>query len=86
MIHKVHLPSLIRKPLEAQHGEDTLYQIFFEDFPEFGAVKPDSMRSFNGFSRVLIKPGTTNQMHVHEDQEQVYFVLQGEGVIQIGDE
>lgn len=75
-----------RMPLEEQHGEDTLYQIFFEDFPEFGAVKPDSMRSFMGFSRVLIKPGTTNEMHVHEDQEQVYFVLQGEGVIQIGDE
>ncbi|MCK5671249.1 cupin domain-containing protein [Candidatus Bathyarchaeota archaeon] len=86
MIHIAHLPSLKRMPLEEQHGEDTLYQIFFEDYPEFGAVRPDSMKSFMGFSRVLIKPGTTNQMHVHDDQEQVYFVQQGEGVIQIGEE
>jgi len=86
MIHIAHLPSLIRKPLEDQHGEDTLYQIFFEDYPEFGAVRPDSMKAFTSFSRVLIKPGTTNQMHVHDDQEQVYFVIQGEGVIQIGEE
>ncbi len=73
-------------PLEEQHGEDTLYQIFFEDYSEFDAVRPESMKSFMGFSRVLIKPGTTNQMHVHDDQEQVYFVQQGEGVIQIGEE
>jgi len=86
MIHITHLPSLIRKPLEDQHGEDTLYQIFFEDYPEFGATRPESMKAFTSFSRVLIKPGTTNQMHVHDDQEQVYFVLQGEGVIQIGEE
>lgn len=86
MIHIAHLPSLKRMPLEDQHGEDTLYQIFFEDYPEFDSVRPESMRSFVSFSRVLIKPGTTNQMHVHDDQEQVYFVLQGGGIIQVGDE
>jgi mannose-6-phosphate isomerase-like protein (cupin superfamily) len=25
-------------------------------------------------------------MHVHDDQEQVYFVLQGGGIIQVGEE
>ena len=86
MLHIVNLPSLKRLPLEEIHGTDTLYQIFFEDYPEFDAVKPDSMKTFANFSRVLIKPGTTNQMHVHDDQEQVYFVLQGGGEIQVGEE
>jgi quercetin dioxygenase-like cupin family protein len=86
MIHVTHLPSVKRLALEEQHGEDTLYQIFFEDYPEFDSVRPKSMRSFESFSRVLIKPGTTNQMHVHDDQEQVYFVLQGSGIVQVGDE
>ncbi len=86
MINVVHLPSVKRLPLEEIHGSDVLYQIFFEDYPEFNSVKPESMRSFKNFSRVLIKPGTTNEMHVHNDQEQVYFVLQGGGIIQVGEE
>ena len=86
MIHITHLPSVKRLVLEEQHGEDVLYQIFFEDYPEFDSIRPESMRSFVSFSRVLIKPGTTNQMHVHDDQEQVYFVLQGGGIIQVGEE
>lgn len=86
MIHVTHLPSVKRLALEEQHGEDTLYQIFFEDYPEFDSVRPKSMRAFESFSRVLIRPGTTNQMHVHDDQEQVYFVLQGSGIVQVGDE
>jgi mannose-6-phosphate isomerase-like protein (cupin superfamily) len=86
MLHIVNLPSLKRFPLEEQHGKDVLYQIFFEDYSEFDAVKPDSMKGFTSFSRVLLKPGTTNEMHVHYDQEQVYFVTQGGGIITVGDE
>jgi quercetin dioxygenase-like cupin family protein len=86
MINTVHLPSVKRLPLEDIHGTDVLYQIFFEDYPEFDSVKPEAMKTFMNLSRVLIKPGTTNQMHVHNDQEQVYFVMQGGGVIQVGEE
>jgi mannose-6-phosphate isomerase-like protein (cupin superfamily) len=86
MLHIVHIPSVKRLPLEDIHGKDVLYQIFFEDYPEFDSVKPDSMKSFISFSRVLIKPSTTNEMHVHGDQEQIYFVLQGGGIIQVGEE
>lgn len=86
MIHTVHLPSVKRLPLEDIHGTDVLYQVFFEDYPEFDSLKPEDMKTFMMFSRVLIKPGTTNQMHVHNDQEQVYFVMQGGGVIKVGDE
>ena len=82
MLNIVHIPSVKKLPLEEDHGADVLYQIFFEDYPEFNAKKPESMKTFTSFSRVLIKPGTTNQMHVHQDQEQVYFVLQGGGEIQ----
>jgi quercetin dioxygenase-like cupin family protein len=86
MINIVHLPSVKRLPLEDIHGTDVLYQIFFEDYPEFDSVKPEAMKTFMNFSRVLIKPGTMNQMHVHNDQEQVYFLMQGGGVIQVGEE
>lgn len=85
MLHIVNLNTVKRLPLEEEHGKDVLYQVFFEDYPEFDSVKPESMKSFESFSRVLIKPGTTNEMHVHDNQEQVYFVLQGGGVIQVGD-
>lgn len=86
MIHIVNVPSVKRLALEEEHGKDVLYQVFFEDFPEFDAKKPESMKGFESFSRVLIKPGTTNQMHVHENQEQVYFVIQGGGIIQVGED
>lgn len=86
MIHTVNVPSVKRLPLEDEHGKDVLYQVFFEDYPEFNSVKPKSMKTFESFSRVLIKPGTTNEMHLHPTQEQVYFVLQGGGIITVGDE
>lgn len=86
MLHTVNVPSVKRLALEEQHGKDVMYQVFFEDYPEFDSVKPDSMKAFESFSRVLIKPGTTNEMHVHPDQEQVYFVVQGGGIITVGDE
>ena len=86
MIDVVNLPSLKRLPLEDEHGSGVLYQIFFEDYPEFEAIKPEKMQSFSSFSRVLIKPGTTNQIHVHDDQEQVYFVIKGGGIIHVGEE
>ena len=39
MIHISHLPSVKRLALEEEHGEDVLYQIFFENYPEFDSVK-----------------------------------------------
>ena len=86
MLHIVNVPAVRKLALEVEHGKDVFYQVFFEDYPEFDSVKPESMKAFESFSRVLIKPGTTNKMHVHEDQEQVYFVVQGGGIITVGDE
>ncbi len=36
--------------------------------------------------KITIKPGGTNLLHSHEDREQVYLLLQGEGVMQVGEE
>lgn len=62
------------------------HQIFFEDFPEYDAKKPEQMKGFDNFSRVLIKPGTRNEIHRHKGVEQMYSVLRGRGEVQVGDE
>ena len=50
------------------------------------AKKPEGMKSFEHFARITLRPGDTNNLHTHKDAEQVYFVMQGEGVIQVGEE
>jgi quercetin dioxygenase-like cupin family protein len=81
-----HLPSLVKKPLVEQHGEDCLYQIWWEDYEAFEAKKPESMKSFVSFSRVTLKPGADNKMHDHDDIEQFYLVMEGAGKVRVGDE
>ena len=81
-----HIPSLVKKTLVKQHGEDCLYQIWWEDYDRFDAKRPESMKSFESFSRITLKPGATNQMHHHNDTEQFYFVLEGAGRVRVGDE
>jgi mannose-6-phosphate isomerase-like protein (cupin superfamily) len=81
-----HLPSLVKKPLVEQHGEDCLYQIWWEDDDTFEAKKPESMKSFVNFSRITMKPGADNQMHDHDDIEQFYIVVEGAGKVRVGDE
>jgi mannose-6-phosphate isomerase-like protein (cupin superfamily) len=84
-----HVTSIEKHPLTDAHGESCLYQIFWQESESgkiFGARKPESMKSFNNFARVTLRPGDTNQMHVHEDVEQIYFVLRGGGTVQVGDE
>jgi mannose-6-phosphate isomerase-like protein (cupin superfamily) len=44
------------------------------------------MKAFTNFARLTLKPGGTNQVHVHDDAEQVYIVLRGGGTVQVGDE
>jgi quercetin dioxygenase-like cupin family protein len=44
------------------------------------------MKSFENFSRLTLNPGDTNQIHVHKDVEQVYFVVRGGGKVQVGEE
>ena len=44
------------------------------------------MKAFTNFARITIKPGGTNRVHTHKDIEQVYIILCGGGIIQVGDE
>jgi mannose-6-phosphate isomerase-like protein (cupin superfamily) len=81
-----HIPSVKKMPLTEIHGDDCLYQIFFEDDEMWESKKPDSMSAFMNFSMIELKPSVTNEMHKHEDCEQVYFILESGGVIQVGDE
>jgi len=84
-----HITKIKKKTLEDIHGGSTLYQVFWQSDAhgnKFGETKPDSMKSFTNFARLTLKPGGTNQVHVHEDAEQVYIVLRGEGTVQVGDE
>lgn len=88
-IYIKHIPSIKKKPLEDIHGKTSLYQVWWQADAHgsvFGEQKPDSMKSFTNFARITIKPGGTNQVHVHEDIEQVYIVLRGAGTVQVGDE
>jgi len=34
----------------------------------------------------ILPPGAANLTHVHEDEEKIYFVVSGEGVVHCGDE
>lgn len=52
----------------------------------FDAKKPSNMKAFENFARLTLKPGDTNNTHVHKDVEQVYMVLRGGGMVQVGDE
>ena len=81
-----HLQSLVKKPLVDHHGEDCLYQIWWEDDDMFDAKKPESMKSFVNFSRITLKPGADNKIHDHDDIEQFYLVVEGAGRVRVGDE
>jgi quercetin dioxygenase-like cupin family protein len=78
-----------KKPLVDQHGASALYQIWWQEDAAgavFNAKQPEDMKAFKHFARVTLKPGETNNLHTHKDAEQVYFVLAGDGVVQVGDE
>jgi len=87
--HIKHITKIKKKTLEDMHGSSSLYQVFWQSDAhgsKFGEVKPDSMKSFTNFARLTLKSGGTNQVHVHEDAEQVYIVLRGGGTVQVGEE
>jgi len=88
-MHIKKVTSIPKKPLVAAHGESALYQIFWQEDDSgkiFNAKKPKGMQSFEHFARITLKPGDTNYLHAHDNAEQVYFVMQGEGKVQVGEE
>jgi len=81
-----HIPSLVKTALVEDHGEDCLYQSWWEDDESIGAERPGPMRSFVHFSRITLKPGADNKTHDHDDIEQFYLVMEGAGRVRVGDE
>lgn len=88
-MHIKNVTDIPKKPLIDAHGESALYQIFWQEDASakiFGAKKPEAMNRFEHFARITLNPGDTNNLHTHKDAEQVYFVMRGEGVVQVGEE
>ena len=88
-MHIKHTTKIKKRTLEDMHGGSSLYQVFWQSDThgsKFGETKPESMKAFTNFARLTLKPGGTNQVHAHEDAEQVYIVLRGGGTVQVGEE
>jgi mannose-6-phosphate isomerase-like protein (cupin superfamily) len=88
-MHIKHTTKIKKRTLEDMHGGSSLYQVFWQSDThgsKFGETKPESMKSFTNFARLTLKPGGTNQVHAHEDAEQVYIILRGGGTVQVGEE
>jgi mannose-6-phosphate isomerase-like protein (cupin superfamily) len=50
-----------------------------------GTHKPDLMESFRALVKITIPPGEANTLHTHENEEQIYIILQGRGKVQVGE-
>lgn len=71
----------IEKKVVPGHGPTSLYQqVLGGNSPKPGLAK--SLKLWI----MTIKPGGDNKRHVHENIEQAYFVLEGEGIVEVGGE
>lgn len=93
MLEKMLIRNIndIMKFVSPRHGEETTYQAFFGmpylheliDIPP----KPFAVaKRIEFFGIMNIEAGATNKRHIHEDVEQIYFILKGEGTVWVGDE
>ncbi len=53
---------------------------------ENGLDLSDTAESFSAIYDTSLEPGEIIQLHYHPDFEEIYYVLSGYGIIQIGDE
>jgi mannose-6-phosphate isomerase-like protein (cupin superfamily) len=81
MIEKVNFNQVEKKPLNEIHGEKVLYQLIWRFTP-----KAEILKAFKGVAKLTVPPGETNLMHSHPKEEQIYIILSGSGIIQIGEE
>jgi mannose-6-phosphate isomerase-like protein (cupin superfamily) len=51
-----------------------------------GTDNPDSMETFRAVVKITIPVGEANTLHTHENEEQIYIILQGKGRVQVGEE
>jgi quercetin dioxygenase-like cupin family protein len=58
------------------HGE-ALYKVLFDK---------DTLKAMTGFWQTVVNPNIALPPHSHEDEEQIYFILEGNGVVTVGGE
>ncbi len=62
---------------EVHNGTVSQWELFEEN--EF-------LSTINVFHANIIEPGMILESHQHENEEQIFFILSGKGVIKVGDE
>ena len=81
-MHIVNMNRVEKSTLDGSHGALTQFQRILGR----GTTTPDLMRSFTGVSRITVPPGESNNPHLHESEEQIYIILRGRGLAEVGDE
>ena len=66
----------------SSHGETTIYQLIFGR----GTEDPKLTKGITSFWIMTVMPGGTNEPHSHKDEEQIYFIKDGNGLIVVGEE
>jgi len=46
----------------------------------------DVLKAFSGIWQMTVPPGVTLESHSHENEEQIYCILDGEGIIIVGED
>jgi len=82
MIEIKNFNKIAKNLLDGLHGEKTLFQRALGR----GSDKPNLMISLKGVARITIPPGESNSYHTHENEEQVYIVIRGKGIVQVAEE
>ncbi len=71
----------IEKRIVPDHGPTSLYQQILGG----GSPKPNLAKSLKLWV-MTIKPGGDNRRHAHENIEQAYLILEGGGIVEVGEE
>ena len=68
------------------HGE-AVYRYLYMRKDIYGRLNmEDILKSLGGFWQTTVYPNKTLEEHMHENHEQIYFILRGGGVLRVGDE
>ena len=68
----------------AKKFEETKFEEHFGN--EYNRLLPKKMTESLELSLVKVKKGSLTPKHTHEDEEQVYIILKGSGVVRLNDE
>lgn len=68
------------------HGE-AFYKYFYMRKDIYHYLKMDDiLTTLGGFWETTVNPGKKLEPHTHKDHEQIYYIIEGKGLLTIGDE